>query len=173
MFAATLMRDHAALPAVAIDNPWPNAAEHVLDDPRYRLLPISFLLKDRFDLEAPLNSIEKPKLLISGGPGAAESRHTLPGVSAEAYDAASRLEAYFGSVPDPKTVVSLVRAHAHLNAAAQAAKTPPSIADQVPDQTASSSAAPVKGQDDERLSQALVRFLDQNTPALKPAVHRD
>ena len=123
VLAATLVHDHAELPAVAIDNPWPNAAEHVLQDPRYRWIPISFLFSDRFDLEAPLNATEKPKLLISGGPGEAESRHSLPAMRADTYDATRRLEAYFGSTTEPKMIVSLIRAHAHEHAAAQATDT--------------------------------------------------
>ncbi len=141
VFAAELVKNHAELPAVVIDNPWPNAAEHVIHDPRYRLLPISLLLEDRFDLEDALKDLDKPKLLITGGPGAAGSRHPIPSIKANSYSNIPRLNAYFGTIAEPKMIVTLTRARAR-----------PKSVDAAP---------PVLGEDVARLAPSLESFLEQ------------
>lgn len=149
VFAAQLAKDHAELRAVVIDNPWPNAAEHVIHDPHYRFLPIALLLPDRFDLEEPLNGMEKPKLLISGGPGAAESRHAIPAIQPDPYTTAGRLNAYFRSISEPKMIVSGI-----------------AVQSEAP---AEKDAIPARNANDARLSQALSRFLDEYLPRPRPA----
>lgn len=149
VLAAGLVQNHPELPVVGIDNPWPNAAKQVMDDPQYRFLPIGLLLPDRFDLEDPLNKIEKPKLLINGGPGAAESRHLTPALNADSYATSARLSAYFRSVSDPKMIVSGLPAHAYGKLAQDATVS--------------------RSDNDKRLSEAVSRFLGVYLPGVKPA----
>jgi pimeloyl-ACP methyl ester carboxylesterase len=148
VLAADLVKHHAELPAVVIANPWPDAAEHVIADPSYRLLPIGLLQGDQFDLEDALKGLDKPKLLISGGPGAADSRHPLGPEKDDNSATIPRLNTYFAKIADPKMIVSLTPSPATFQAGG--------------------SAPTVAGGDVTRLAPSLERFLEQYLHRPKP-----
>ena len=93
--AAALAVSHPELPALIVDNPDPDAAARVLEDNRSRFMPVRLLIRDRFDLAAPLRQFRGPKLLLVGGPG-----DLHPNVDA-------RTGVFFRSLPDPKYIVTL------------------------------------------------------------------
>ena len=95
VLAVSLAVSHPDLPALILDNPDPDAAARVLHDNRSRLMPVGLLIRDRFDLEAPLHTFRRPKLLLVGGPG-----DTHPALDA-------RNGALFRTFPDPKYIVTL------------------------------------------------------------------
>ncbi len=95
VLAASLAVTHPGLPALILDNPDPDAAARVIEDNRSRLMPVRLLIRDRFDLETPLQAFRRPKLLLAGGPG-----DTHP-------DLDSRAGILFRSLPDPKYIVTL------------------------------------------------------------------
>ncbi len=93
--ATSLAVSHPDLPALILDNPDPDAAARVLNDNRSRLMPVGLLVRDRFEVEAPLQTFHRPKLLLIGGPG-----DTHPGQDA-------RAQTLSHSLPDPKYIVTL------------------------------------------------------------------
>ena len=93
--AASLAVGHPELPALILDNPDPDASARVLDDNRSRLMPVHLLVRDRFEVETPLATFHRPKLLLIGGPG-----DLHPNLHA-------RDAALFRSAPDPKYIVTL------------------------------------------------------------------
>ncbi len=93
--ATSLAVSHPDLPALILDNPDPDAAARILQDNRSRLMPVRLLLRDRFDLETPLRTFHRPKLLLVGGLGDVAPRLDL------------RTGTFFRSLPDPKYILTL------------------------------------------------------------------
>ncbi len=93
--AASLAASHPGIAALIIDNPDPEAAARVLEDNRSRLMPMRLLIRDRFDLAAPLKQFRGPKLLLVGGPADIHP------------DLDARSGVFFRSLPDPKYIVTL------------------------------------------------------------------
>jgi pimeloyl-ACP methyl ester carboxylesterase len=61
--AETALR-HPSAPALIVEHPRPPPLQEVHFDPRARLLPIAFLLHDRFDPAKPLAVLQTPKLFL-------------------------------------------------------------------------------------------------------------
>ena len=76
--AMRLAEKQTAVQALVLDDPDTKVMERVAADPRVRLLPVRWLLKDRFEIFPALSSLRKPKLIVTRG---MESRAIL-GVAA-------------------------------------------------------------------------------------------
>ncbi|HEY0263618.1 MAG TPA: alpha/beta hydrolase [Granulicella sp.] len=63
--AAGLAATHSAVPAVIVEAPGEEPLAIVKADPRTKMLPVNLLLKERFDLAAPLAGLKTPKLLLT------------------------------------------------------------------------------------------------------------
>ena len=62
--AARLARAHPELPALILDDPDPSPATRALHDRRTTFVPVSLLLRDRFDLAPALAGLHQPKLIL-------------------------------------------------------------------------------------------------------------
>lgn len=92
--AVNLENTYPALPAVIVDQPDPQAHTRVVNEYRSRLLPMKFLLRERFDIHAALANNYHPKLLLADSP--LELETTKVGSN----------QLLFRSVPDPKMIVT-------------------------------------------------------------------
>ncbi len=86
--AARLARAHPELPLLILDDPDPAPATRALHDRRATFVPVSLLLRDRFDLAPALTGLRQPKLILF-------SATSPPGTSV------------LQSIPDPKMSVTL------------------------------------------------------------------
>ena len=86
--AAHLAQAHPELPALILDDPDPTLATRTLRERGTTGVPVSLLLRDRFDLTPALPALTRPKLVLLG-------RAPIP-------DAA-----FLASIPEPKVVVTL------------------------------------------------------------------
>jgi pimeloyl-ACP methyl ester carboxylesterase len=94
VFAGELVNTHPALPAVIIDSPDPEAFTRATSDIKARLLPMSLLVQEHFDVAPVVTSITKPKLLLADA---------LPNMEA---DRATKNKTMFDSAPNPKMTVT-------------------------------------------------------------------
>ena len=65
--ALRLATAHPRTPAVVLDDPRFRIADSLRSDPRVRMLPVRWLLHDRFDLQPALRTSTIPKLILSRG----------------------------------------------------------------------------------------------------------
>lgn len=119
--ASQLALQHTSAAALILNQPDASAEQRVMDDPRGRLLPVKFLLRDRFPLVVPLQKAQPPKLLLH-----AQTDHVS---DLSANDRA--VAAAFRAAASPKMTVIL----------------------------------PIDGDNRERTTEALTRFLDTWVPA--------
>ena len=62
--AAELAEDHSELAGAILDQPLQNPMASVFNDPRSRLVPAHWLVKDRYDLAAASGSLRIPSLWL-------------------------------------------------------------------------------------------------------------
>jgi pimeloyl-ACP methyl ester carboxylesterase len=99
VLAAGLVNGHAELPAVIIDTPDPDAFSRATGDIKARLLPMSLLVQEHFNVAPVLATIGKPKLLLADA---------IPNTDA---DRVSKNQALFGSLSYPKMTVTFGQAN--------------------------------------------------------------
>ena len=63
--AVRLAAIHPDVAAVIVDQPDGDVAARVARDPRTRFIPVQLLMRDRFPLQAPLEKLTTPKLIIT------------------------------------------------------------------------------------------------------------
>ncbi len=93
--AASLVKAHADLPALIVDDPDLGAATRELEERRASLLPMRLLIRDRFDVAPTLAALKTPKLVIARD--AATSSPQNGGAQ----------EQFFSTLSDPKRFVRL------------------------------------------------------------------
>ena len=94
VFAANLAKANSQIPALILDNPDPDIYQRNVGSSRSIFLPMTVLVRERFDLVAPLSGSNKPKLLLSDSPFTSDLARTTTN------------QAFFHSVPDPKLTVT-------------------------------------------------------------------
>ena len=94
VLAANLANAHADLRGVIIDTPDPDAFARATSSARARLLPMSLLMQEHFDLRAALATSHTPKLLLADGPFGFDG------------DRVRANQALFRTLPDPKISVT-------------------------------------------------------------------
>ena len=62
--AADVAADHGALPGVILDQPLQQPTASIFNDPRSRLVPARWLVKDRYDLTSAASSLHTPSLWL-------------------------------------------------------------------------------------------------------------
>jgi pimeloyl-ACP methyl ester carboxylesterase len=75
--AAGLALIHPAIPAVILDNPDPDPTATAIASHPSRVIPVRLIFRERFEIAAPLATLSTPKLLIAGGPNAAQSADNI------------------------------------------------------------------------------------------------
>jgi len=95
VFAAKIAASEPQIPALIIDNPDPFIYTRVASENRARFLPMTVLIRDRFDLAAALSGSAKPKLLLANSPDSSSSP-----------DRAAANQEFFRTVPTPKFTVT-------------------------------------------------------------------
>jgi hypothetical protein len=75
--AVELAHSHPELPAVIVDNPDPDPASTAAMSHPSHIIPIRLLFGKSFEIAGPIASLASPKLLIAGGPAAANTIHDL------------------------------------------------------------------------------------------------
>jgi len=66
--AAKLATSHSSLAGIILDQPQQNATAHIFNDPRSRLVPAHWLVKDRYDLNAAAGALQVPSLWLLTDP---------------------------------------------------------------------------------------------------------
>ena len=67
--AAELAADHSEVAGVILDQPLENATAVIFNDPRSKLVPAHWMVKDRYDLTASATSLRIPSLWLFAQPG--------------------------------------------------------------------------------------------------------
>ena len=93
--AASLVKTHADLPALIVDDPDLGAATRELEERRASLLPMRLLLRDRFNIAPTLAALKTPKLLIARDAGTNSTQ--TGGAQGQ----------FFSTLSDPKRLVRL------------------------------------------------------------------
>jgi pimeloyl-ACP methyl ester carboxylesterase len=75
--AASLALHHPDIPAVILDNPDPDPTATAVASHPSRVIPVHLIFRERFEIAAPLAALATPKLLIAGGPNAAQSADNI------------------------------------------------------------------------------------------------
>jgi hypothetical protein len=70
--AAALAVKHPEIPAVILDNPDPDPTATAVESHPSGVIPVRLIFRERFEIAAPLANLPTPKLLIAGGPNAAQ-----------------------------------------------------------------------------------------------------
>ena len=75
--AAELAAEHSELAGVILDQPLTDAVASVFNDPRSRLVPAHWLVKDRYDLRSAASSLHTPSLWLFANAVVTPSTQTL------------------------------------------------------------------------------------------------
>jgi pimeloyl-ACP methyl ester carboxylesterase len=94
VLAANLSDSHAAIPALILDDPDPDAFANVTSSGKSRFLPMRTLVQEHFDLAAALAKNRTPKLLLANTPFDPDPARTRTN------------QAFFRTVPNPKLAVT-------------------------------------------------------------------
>jgi pimeloyl-ACP methyl ester carboxylesterase len=94
--AAALAQSHPELPALILDNPDPDPAATAAAGHRSRLVPIRLLYHEDFKVDALVQTLPVPKLLLVGGPNARPDAAQL-----------SQLQQLYAHAASPSLSVSL------------------------------------------------------------------
>jgi len=97
VLATNLSNSHPELPAFIVEDPDPDAFSRVIHQDRSRLLPMSLLVRDHFDIAQALAHSTRPKLLLADTPFIFETARV------------TRNQQLFRTVPDPKLTVTFDR----------------------------------------------------------------
>lgn len=112
--AIRLAEKQTAVQALVLDDPDTEVMERVAADPRVRLLPVRWLLKDRFEVFPALSSLRKPKLMVTRGRqsraslGAADPKMTLALPSFDPAEFAGAMRRFLDQYAPPTPVPPLV-----------------------------------------------------------------
>jgi pimeloyl-ACP methyl ester carboxylesterase len=71
--AAELAADHSEVAGVILDQPLQNATAAIFNDPRSRLVPAHWMVKDRYDLTTAATSLRIPSLWLLAQPAARQA----------------------------------------------------------------------------------------------------
>ena len=94
--AVSLAHAHPELPAVILDNPDPDPASAAATTHPSHILPVRLLFGNSFNIMGPIATLSTPKLLIAGGPNAADSTRNY-----------SQLQTLFQKAASPRFTVTL------------------------------------------------------------------
>ena len=112
--AMHLAETQSSVQALVLDDPALKVMERVGRDPRVKLLPVHWLLKDRFDVFPALAALRKPKLIVTRGVesreilGAADPKMTVTMPSFDAAEFAGAMRRFLDQYAPPTKVPSLV-----------------------------------------------------------------
>lgn len=112
--AMNLAETQPSVQALVLDDPDTEVMERVGKDPRVRLLPVRWLLKDRFEVFPALSSLRKPKLIVTRGTesrkifGAADPKMMVAMPSFDAVEFAGAMRRFLDQYAPPTLVPMLV-----------------------------------------------------------------